>query len=218
MAKVSEKARDTAQSTYENAKDVAQSTYGNAKDVAQSAYGNAKDVAQSAYGSAKDVTLSTYATAKDAARSTYSNVEDNVKTGLDKTQGALAASAGLAKGLLQDNKRQAKKNLKKAQKNLHRAQHRAESGFARTQDMIGQSTQKVNKRMERAASNAKDLKESVQEQYAHYQRKRKVGRALFRWGLILGVIVTLLYTPIAGSEVRQRIFQQWQRFRTYLGA
>jgi hypothetical protein len=85
----------------------------------------------------------------------------------------------------------------------------------KTQDVVSTSKETASKRLQRVADNAKDVKEAMQEGYASYQRKRRRKRILFRIGLLAGVAMALLYTPLAGSDVRQRIAARWQQYRSY---
>jgi hypothetical protein len=217
------KAKNGSQAAYAKAWDVSQSTYAGAKDVAQTAYSKAKDVSQSAYVSAKDVAQSTYSSAKDVAQDKFEDVRMNAL----KLLTTLSAALTVAQKLLDYNQKKAGKQLKKTRKNLLSAQDTmqdlVETNWKKTQKALDKGSKKASKALDVGSKKAskglkqvqssakdvtasvKDISGSVIEQYERYQRKRKRARAIFRWGLIIGVIVAFLYTPLPGSEVRRRV-------------
>src|SRR5262249_53428608 len=107
----------------------------------------------------------------------------------------------------------------KAQKNMQKMQgplqKNVRSGLAKTSDVLGKSTSKATDSLKQATTRAKELQESWQEQSIQRQRRRKRAKIVFRWELIFGVALALLYSPIAGSEVRQRIGKGWQESSAY---
>lgn len=91
------------------------------------------------------------------------------------------------------------------------------SGLDATQDLLNKGTKKASKSLAKVASNAQDLKESAQDQYASYQRRRNWAKMALRWGLVFGLLAALLFTPLTGQEMRQRLANQWQQYRSYFG-
>jgi hypothetical protein len=156
----------------------------------------------------------------------YVQVRKSTKMGWSKTLVWLTTAAAIADAFIQENKRKAQKNLKKAQKNMQKAQKNMQkaqgplqsnvrASLAKASEAIGKSTSQAQYGLKQATTRAKEVQESWQEQSARRQRKRKRARMVFRWGLIAGVALALLYSPIAGSEVRQRIGKGWQQSSTY---
>lgn len=226
---------DKQKDTKEKVKDVAKSTYASALDTAQSTYAGAKDVVQSGVQSGftktQAVLLAGLTLAQGLmkfnqkrskkkfkkARQTLLDVQDtlqqNLKPRWNVTQAALQAGMEAAQETLTKS---AQKNLKKAQKNLQSVQEILGTNLARTQDLLGEGSKRASRGLQQAASSAVDMKEAMREQYASYQRKRQRGRSLFRWGLIVGIVLALLYTPYPGAEVRRRLFTQWEQLRSYV--
>ncbi len=239
-------ATNVAQNTYANAKDLVQTTYENVKDVAQTALGNAQDrvqsrakkrtaataaglgVAQLLFNRGKKQSKKNVKkaqknlggvvdTLQDVSGNAVNTLQDTVKPGLVATQAAL----GAAQVALQKNTRKAQKNLQKAQKNLQELQgpvlESLGDSWEKTQDLVGKSAKKASQGIVQVTSGAQDLRDSVQDRYASYQRRRQRARTLFRWGLVIGIVLALLYTPVPGEEVRRRISEQWEQYKGYMG-
>ncbi len=162
----------------------------------------------------------TLASAKDMAQLTYTQMQKSIQQGWNKTRTWLAVGAAIAVTFAQQNMRKAQENLEKAQKSLQKMQtflqSNVRSGIAKTSDVIGQSTSKASLSFQQATTRAKELQHSWQQQSAQRQRKRKRAKIAFRWGLIFGVVLALLYSPIAGSEMRQRISKGWRQSSAFL--
>lgn len=189
---------------------------------AQATYADAKDTAQDILSRARKTAQSTSKTARKATQDTLAKVQDSTKIGLDKTLGLLATGITIASRvgpLLNKNQRKAQKKLRQAQKKLQQTQTSlADTAIplvGKTQDAMVTNTRKARKNLQKAAENTKEAKKALQDRYVHYQRKRRRHRVLFRIGLLAGVALALFYTPFAGSDVRQFIAQQWQRYRPH---
>jgi|GEM_PF-2172915 len=197
------------------ARNLTQTTSAKAKDVARSTSKNVRSTSKSVRHSVQD----TFASAKDTVQLAYAQVRKSTKVGWSKTLVWLTTAAAIADAFIQENKRKAQKNLKKAQKNMQKAQGPLQSNvrasLAKASEAIGKSTSQAQYGLKQATTRAKEVQESWQEQSARRQRKRKRARMVFRWGFIAGVALALLYSPIAGSEVRQRIGKGWQQSSTY---
>jgi hypothetical protein len=181
----------------------------------QAAYANTKNTTQELLARARANAQSSLKPTRKATQNTLAKVQDSTKVGLDKAQDLLAAGVSVASAvgpLLSENRQKAQKKLKQAQVSLAKT---AVPIVEKSQDVIVTSTKKAGKSLQKAADNTKDVKEALQDRYVHYQRKRRRNRVLFRIGLLAGIILALFYTPLTGSEVRQRIAQQWQRYRSY---
>ncbi len=180
----------------------------------QSAYANAKNTTLDILARARENAQSTLKTTRQATQGTLTKVQKNTKVGLTKVQRLLATGMGILAALFYENQRKGQDKLKQAQVSLQKT---ATPMLEKTQDVVVTSTMKASKSLQKAADNAKDIKESLQDRYAHYQQKRRRNRAFFRIGLLAGVVLALLYTPLTGSDVRQRIVQRWQQYRSSFG-
>jgi hypothetical protein len=158
-------------------------------------------------------------------------VQENVQSGLSKTQDTLQTGLSLAQVAMNKNAKRASKNLqkaqKKAQKNLSSfqgtLQDSVQSGLSKTQDalqsglgtatdVLGKTTKTATKNLKKVTGNVKDVQDSLQDRVEAYQRKRARAKFLFRMGLVLGIVATLLYTPWPGSQMRQLVIAYWQQF------
>ena len=191
-----------------------QAAYANAQDATQNTFTKAKGRTQDKLADTRDSAQSTFETARDVTQDRLAKVQDSTKVGLDKAKHLLSTLVGIVIALFYENQRKAQRKLKQAQASVLKT---ATPIAEKTQDVVVTSTKKASQSLQKAADNAKDAKESLQDWYAHYQQKRRRNRMLFRIGLLAGVAVALFYTPLAGSDVRQRITQQWQHYRSYFG-
>lgn len=190
------------------------------RNVAKTSSATAKDIARNTATNVKNTTQDTFATAKDTAQLTYAEVQKGLQQSWDKTRAWLAFVAAIAATFAQNNMRKAQEKLEDAQENLQKIQgplqNNVRSSLAKTSDVIGKSTSKAKYGFQQATTRAKELQDTWQEQSAERQRKRKRAKSLFRWGLIFGVALALLYSPVAGSDVRQRIGKGWQQSSAFL--
>ncbi len=208
------RAKGTAQSTLATARNAAQSTAANVKDVAQKTFTSAKGTTQDKLANTKDFARSRFKTTRNATQDRLAKVQESTKVWLNKALDLLVTVVSVVAALLYENRRKAQKKLKQARVSLQKT---ATPIVEKTQDVVITSTKNASERLQRVADNAKDVKEAMQEGYAHYQRKRRRKRILFRIGLLAGVVVALFYTPLAGSDVRQRIAAGWQQYRSHFG-
>ncbi|HWS83558.1 MAG TPA: hypothetical protein VN207_04805 [Ktedonobacteraceae bacterium] len=189
------------------------------RKVVKTTSAKAKDVARSTSKNVRNSAQETFASAKDTVQLAYTEVEKSMKLGWNKTLTWLAIATGIVVPFFQKNMQKAQKNLEKAQKNMQKMQDplqkNVRSGLAKTSDVPGKTTSKATDSLKQATTRAKELQDSWQEQSVQRQRRRKRAKMVFRWGLIFGVALALLYSPIAGSEVRQRIGKGWQESSTY---
>lgn len=149
------------------------------------------------------------------------NVQDTVAPAWARTQATLQTGLDVAQTSLDKNSKIAKKKLKRAQKNFKKMQSNVQdnvgSSLSTAQDMLSKGSQQASQQIKKVTATAKNISGDLQDQYARNVRKRKRAKALFRWGLVAGIVLTLLFTPLAGSEARQRIATQWSQLRSYLG-
>jgi hypothetical protein len=180
-----------------------------ARKIVKRTSAKAKDVARSTSEDLRHSTQETLASAKDTIQLAYAELEKSMKLGWNKTLTWLAIATSIVVPFLQNNLQKAQNNLEKAQKNMQKIQgplqQNVRSSLTKTSDVLGKSTSKATDNFKLATTRAKALQEAWQEQSAQRQRKRQRAKAIFRWGLIAGVALALLYSPIAGSEVRRRI-------------
>jgi hypothetical protein len=156
----------------------------------------------------------------------YTQIQKSIKQGWKKTRAWLAVGATMAATFAKKNMHETLGNLEQFQKNLQKMQSALQriviSSLAKTSDVIGQSTSKARYSIYQVTSKVKDIQDARQKQSIERQHKRKRAKMAFRWGLIFGVALALLYSPIAGSEMRRRISKGWQQssafFRRNVGA
>ncbi len=157
--------------------------------------------------------------AKTVAQSTLATGQDTVLSSLAKTQDTLQTGLSMAQDAWQQNVKRANKNLKKARKKmkpvLESAQESVQSGLDLAQDAWQQNVKNANKNLKKAKKSITDVQQSVQDQLAGYARKRKRARAVFRLGLLVGIVLVLLYTPWPGSDTRRQLVTWWQRTSQY---
>ena len=198
---------------YDRSKDTTRNT---AKTTSAKANNIARFTPKNLMNNKQEILAST----KDMAQLTSVQMQKSIQQGWNKTRTWLAVGAAIAVTFAQQNMRKAQENLEKAQKSLQKMQtflqSNVRSGIAKTSDVIGQSTSKASLSFQQATTRAKELQHSWQQQSAQRQRKRKRAKIAFRWGLIFGVVLALLYSPIAGSEMRQRISKGWQQSSAFL--
>jgi hypothetical protein len=202
-------------------------------DRAHAAYVHSKDAAQDLVARAKKRARFTFKRTRNATEDQLAQAQKSTKTGMDKVQNFLAACVALIStiaALFYDKQRKAQERMKKAQVALlktatpivERTQDavatsakRASQSVQQAQDVVATNAKRASQSVQQAAENAKEVTEALQNRYARYQRKRRRNRIIFRIGLLTGVALALCYTPIAGSDMRQRIVQQWQHYRSY---
>jgi hypothetical protein len=128
---------------------------------------------------------------------------------------------GVAQEVFQKSAKSASKSLEQAQKQLGGipdvVQGSVQSGLSKTQEALGKGAQQATESLMQAGETVMGVPDTLQDQYASFVRKRKRARMLFRWGLLVGIVLALLYTPVPGSQVRAMLAQQWEHYRSYLG-
>jgi gas vesicle protein len=151
-------------------------------------------------------------TVQDSVAYTWAKAQDTIQTSVDVAQAAIQKNSDLAQKKLNKAQKQAMKNLATMQSSV------VTPSLLKAQDVLTKSSTQAGKGLMQAASSAKDVRDAVQDQYTSYVSKRKRARAMFRWGLVIGVVLAILYAPVAGSELRSRLAAQWQNYRSYFGA
>lgn len=145
----------------------------------------------------KGAALNSYADAKDAVEAVQAGKR------LTKVQQKLGDTLNEAQNTLQNSIQIAK------------AKMMATLGTAL--DRGTRPANKVSRTLRQAGENVKELKETAQERHEQRVRKRRRARLMFRWGLIIGVVLALLYTPKPGVEIRTKLTELWHTYRTRLG-
>jgi len=145
---------------------------------------------------------------KGAALNSYTDAKDMVKAvqareGLTKVQQKLGDTLNDVQNTLQDSIQMAKAKM-----------------IATLDTVLDRGTRpadKVSRTLRQASENVKGLKETAQERHEQRVRKRRRARRMFRWGLITGVMLALLYTPKPGVEIRTKLTELWHTYRARLG-
>ncbi len=195
------------------------SNHNKASKIPKMISAKASKVAPSTSKNLKDSAQDTLASAKDTVQLAYAEVEKSMSQGWNKTLTWLALAVSIVVPILQKNMQRAQDNLNKAQKTLEQTQGPLQSNvrsrLAQTSQALSKSTSAARDNLKQATTRAKEMQLSWQEQSIQRQLRRERARRAFRWGIVLGVVVALLYSPIRGSEARQRLSQGWQQSFAY---
>jgi gas vesicle protein len=173
--------------------------------------------------------------AQKNVRQTLDTTQDALQDTWEDTQKSLKKGLANAQDTFQDRAKDARKSLKRARKatqetlasGLSTAQDALGSGWSATQDALdtGWSTaqdfaeegsKRVRKGAARVASDAQDKKHELQKYYEHRQHKHERRRNLFRWGLVFGLVLALLFAPLSGAETRKRLAVLWDQYKPLL--
>lgn len=227
-------ARDVAQTTYEGAKNIAQTTYANVQGNVKPVISKTQAALLAGLGLAQGLLVYNQKKSRKNMKrarknmkkkqrqfqNLQSNVQERLGSGWMRAQEMLQAGLGLLQTVTEKNKRDVSKNVKqaqkKAQKNLKAVRGNLESGWNKTQGILGKRSKAISKPISQATETAKDMRNAAQKQLARYKRRRRRARAIFRLGLILGTVLAILYTPFPGSEIRHRIASRVERYRANL--
>lgn len=157
---------------------------------------------------------------EDRLQPAWAKTQEVLQVGREATQDTLQNAWETSQHVLEKRMKRARKQLRKTRKNLKHmqkaAQENLKSGWATTQDTVGEGSQLVSRSLMQLGSNAKDASKAVQKRYKHYQRKRTRARKLFRWGLVVGLILALLFAPASGAETRRRLAAFWEQYKQSL--
>ncbi len=203
----------------EKVKDIAQTTSSNVRDSVQSGVDKTQEAMMTRLGLVQEL----FKNNEQKAQKNLIKAQQNIRAAQERLQPheeqamtALSTGLDVAQGILLEvlQKKYLWKKLKKLQDSM---QENLEMGRDKAQEALSQSSQKASKSISQVASNAKDLKDVMQDRYESYRRRRKGAQILFRWGLLTGFVLILLYTPIPGSEFRSRLVIRWQQYRSFLG-
>jgi hypothetical protein len=226
--------KDAAQKLLVREKKTARSNANNAKDTARKTFTSAKDTAQDRLANTKDFIRSKFKTTRNTTQDRVAQVQGKTKVWLDKALDLLVTGVSIIIVWFYQTQRRTQKKLKQARASLQKkatpivektqnvvvtgtknASNTLQKAAANAKDTVVTGTKNASNSLQKAAANAKDTKESLQDWYAHYQRKRRRNRTLFRIGLLSGLVLALFSAPRAGSDVRQYIAQRWQQYRSY---
>lgn len=159
------------------------------------------------------------------------NAQKKLEPAWSKMQEVFLEGREVAQEMLEKQAKNASKQLKKAQKNVQHIQKAAqenvksglshmqeglESGWSTTQDILEEGSRQMQKGLTQLGANARDARKTVRKRYKHARRKRARARKVFRWGVVIGIVLAFLFTPVPGSEVRRRLMSFWQECRQYL--
>lgn len=136
-------------------------------------------------------------------------VQDKAQSTLLMLQGLIQAALSIAQVVIAQNLKRANKSLTKAQKNLSHlqgsVQDSVQSGLKVAPNVLGKGTKTFGKSLAKVTENVKDMQGSFQKQLERHQRKQARKKALFRMGLVSGIVLALLYAPWPGSETRRQL-------------
>lgn len=93
-------------------------------------------------------------------------------------------------------------------------QEHLESGRSHLQSKWEDSSQHVRGYLAQIGSQVQDRKQTAQKRRKSHQRQHARSRALFRWGLVIGCVAALMYTPVVGAEIRRRLARFWKQETT----
>jgi hypothetical protein len=155
------------------------------------------------------------------SHNTLSVLSDQQQKGLKKAQKRLDKQAVQAGERLTKVQQKLGDSLNEAQNTLQNSIQIAKAKMMATLgtalDRGTRPANKVSRTLRQAGENVKELKETAQERHEQRVRKRRRARLMFRWGLIIGVVLALLYTPKPGVEIRTKLTELWHTYRTRLG-
>lgn len=159
------------------------------------------------------------------------NVQKKLEPVWSKMQAVLLEGCEAAQEKLEKQAKNASKQLKKARKDvqhmqkvvrknvksgLSSIQEGLESRWSATQGTLEKGSHQVQKGLIQPGANARDARETARKRYKHAQRKRARARKMFRRGVVIGIVLAFLFTPVPGSEVRRRLMSFWQECRQRL--
>jgi uncharacterized protein YoxC len=190
-----------------------------ANNITKMTPAKASKMARSTSKKLKGSTQDTVASVKDTVQLAYSEVEKNMRQGWNKTLTWLTLAISIVVPILQKNMQKAQENINNAQRTLEKIQgplqSTVRSKLTKTSQTLGKGTSTARDSLKQATTRAKEMQLSWQERSIQRQLRRQRARRAFRWGIVLGIVVALLYSPIRGSEARQRISQAWQQSFAY---
>jgi gas vesicle protein len=165
-------------------------------------------------------------TAQNTFSSAWSKMQNMLQGSTGATQDILKAGLEAAHNTLQQSTQGAQKKLKHGQKSVQQriasdwstVQDSLESGWSAVQDRIVGDSMQLHENLSQVLANTKDAKKALQKRYKRYQHKRAWRRRLFRWGMVSGFLLALLFAPISGMETRKRIGLLWNQYRQYLAS
>lgn len=126
---------------------------------------------------------------------------------LDTTRKTLKKGMSTTQDTLQKRARGAQKNLKRLRKT---AQKRLDAGLSATQDLLEGTSKSVQRNLAEVNSSIKDAGKTLQKRRQQAQARRARARGLFRWGLVLGLVLALCFAPMKGAQARERLAQWWR--------
>jgi len=156
---------------------------------------------------------------QQGTRHRHKNTHSIFSNGMERTQGTLSAGMTAAQKSFTRNARKAQKNLQQAQHNLRDMQTSLQenisagiaTGLARTQDLLQRSGERARK----VAAYPREMQLARQERHEQRAHRRAQARTLFRWGLVTGAVLALIYAPVSGAETRRYLAEKWQQGRDY---
>ena len=241
MAQV-DKAKGAALTGYANAKDAAQGTYASTQDTLQTGLDKTQHTLVNGWekvqdwlhtlNQGNDITNELPVLTKNRGGILPHLTQDNIQTASAQAQKKVQKSLNKAQDAANKQAAQASAGLAKAQQKLGKAwggvqdtlggvqdtlQDNVQTSTAKFSKTLDKGTKKATKNLTKATTNIKGMRDNAQDRYEHHLRKQQRARSMFRWGLVIGVVLALLYTPKPGVEMRAQLATWWQHYRTRLG-
>jgi len=167
---------------------------------------DARDTAVKLVRKTSENGLAAYDQARSRVQPTLVKTQDVLQDSLDTARKTLKKSLSTTQDTLQQQAKNAQKNAKRLQRS---AQNRLDAGLSATQDMLEDTSKGIQKNLASVNSSIKGAGTTLQTRYKRAKAKRARAKGLFRWGLILGLILALCFAPMRGSQARERIAQWW---------
>ena len=84
------------------------------------------------------------------------------------------------------------------------------TGLGAAQVALEKNARRASKGLKKAQENLSDTRDTLQSQLKRRANRRARARAIFRLGILTGVVLVLLYAPWPGSETRRQLVAFWQ--------
>lgn len=215
-----DKTRDKTRRTYERAKDGMQSTYTQVQSNVKSGLQRPQALLAIIVGIVGALLEQYTQRGRKRRRENEKGVHRLRRTfseGIESAQDTFSSGMTTAQKSFAKNARKARKNLRQAQHNLHNMQSNLQenissgiaTGMAKTQDIMHMGADGVR----RVTSYPHEMQRVRQERHEQREQRRARARTLFRWGIVTGVILALIYAPVSGAETRRYLAEKWQQGR-----
>ena len=225
------KAKDVAQTAYETTRDTARSTGSTVKDATQAMMANVgkqwrKTPPQAMIAVALTLIQAWMRRSQKQAPKSMKQAQKNLKKAQKnlwnmekKMEEAVGESWETTQKMVKKGGRQARENVARTMNTVTSGvNERREAVIAAAQDRQQAVMMAAQERQRAIQAGIQERQKMIQAQQQEAQKRRakkaaKKERAnqLFRWGIVAGVVMALLYTPLTGKQARIWVGLQWQR-------